>query len=375
MEAYRGPAGLEALAEPWRHVLERVERRRFFHFRRWWRSYLEALESRPDSLFFYLLHDAGEPVAIVPLQRTLKRCLGLRVREWRLPRHVHMPLGDILCARDASMPKVFAALSDALNAQACGSWDILSFDGVLGESKLFSDADAARRRVLVASSTSCDQVVCSGSYSAMTARFSRNFRSNLNKARNKLERETGVEFIRVTHAAKLMRCFEEFLDLEASGWKGADGRGTAIKLQPELVRFYRTLLERFGRDDMAVINCLRLRGELIAGQLCLCDEDSLYILKLAYAERYARLAPGNMLLEWTLREGIERDIYRYVNLVGDPPWFKDWRPVSTRIGTLSMFNFTPVGWSVQRLVELKRRLKPLYRKRASLEHYSLSRSI
>ena len=113
---------------------------------------------------------------------------------------------------------------------------------------------------------------------------------------------------------------------------------------------------------MAAINCLRLRGELIAGQLCLRDEDTLYVLKLSFAEHCARLAPGNMLLEWVIREGMERDLYRYVNLVGDPPWFKDWRPMSTPVVTLSAFNATPAGWIVRRLRELKRTLKPLYRK-------------
>jgi len=367
VEAHRGLEGLDALAEPWRHVQGRVGRPRFFHYRRWWRSYLEALESRPDSISFYLLREQGEPVAIVPLQRIVNRRFGLSVREWRLPRHVHMPLGDVLCARDASMTKILEALSGALSKREDGSWDVLAFEEVLGESKLSRQAGARPASALVTSSRSCDQVVCSGSYREMTAGFSRNFRSNLNKARHKLERESGVEFDRVSGAPELMRCFEELLELEASGWKGREGRGTAIKLQPELVRFYRSLLERFGRDDMAVINCLRLRGELIAGQLCLRDEDTLYILKLAYAEDRARLAPGNMLLEWTIREGIERQTHRYVNLVGDPPWFKDWRPASMPLVTLSVFNDTPVGFSVRHLAELRRTLKPLRRKYASLQ--------
>jgi CelD/BcsL family acetyltransferase involved in cellulose biosynthesis len=210
-------------------------------------------------------------------------------------------------------------------------------------------------------------VDCAGNYVGMTAQFSANFRSNLNKARNKLSRETGVEFSRVSRGPQLMRCFEEFLDLEASGWKGREGRGTAIRLDPALVRFYRSLIEGFGADDMAVINCLRIRGDLVAGQFCLRDEDTLYVLKLAYDETRSRLAPGNMLLEWVIREGMERSAYRYVNLVGEPPWFKDWRPVSVPLKSLSVFNATAAGWTARSLLELKQQLKPLRRKYLSLQ--------
>lgn len=367
VEIFKGPGGLDALADPWRQVLERVWRPRFFHFPQWWRGYVEAFESAQQAVTFFLVREDGRPAAIAPLQQSVDRRGGLVVRTWRLPRHDHMPLRDFVCGRGVPVPEVLAALGGALREQSGGDWDVLACDGLLGDSALIAGASTDGRGVLVASAQSCDQVDCAGNYVAMSSHFSANFRSNLNKARNKLGRETAVEFSRVSRAPELMRCFDDFLDLEASGWKGREGRGTAIKLDPALVRFYRGLLEGFGAHDMAVMNCLRLRGELVAGQLCLRDEDTLYILKLAYDESRSRLAPGNMLLEWTIREGMERGAYRYVNLVGEPPWFKDWRPVSMPMLSLSVFNSTPTGWTVRSLLELKQRLKPLRSKYRSLQ--------
>ena len=358
VEVYQGLAGLDALAAPWQEVLARIWRPRFFHYRQWWRSYVEAFDSEAQTHFFLVLEN-DRPAAIVPLQCTALRHGGIGARTWQLPRHDHLPLRDIVCARGVPTTGVLAALEEALEDQAVGGWDVMAFDGVLGDSALAAGSTADRRVSLVAAAQSCDQVSCAGNYVAMTAHFSANFRSNLNKARNKLARETGIEFSRVSRAPELDRCFAEFLDLEASGWKGREGRGTAIKLDPALVRFYGGLIEGFGADDMAVINCLRMRGELIAGQLCLRDEDTLYILKLAYDEGRARLAPGNMLLEWTIREGMERGAYRYVNLVGEPPWFKDWRPISMPLLSLSLFNTTPGGWTARSLIGLKQQLRPL----------------
>ena len=366
VEVYQGLDGLDALAEPWRQVLERIWKPRFFHHPHWWRSYVEAFDSLARTHFFLLLEN-GRPAAVAPLQWTALRHGVIAARTWHLPRHAHLPLRDIVCARGVAASRALTALGEALADASVGGWDVLAFDSVLGDSALVADSSADHQGALVASAQSCDQIDCAGNYVGMTAQFSPNFRSNLNKARNKLARETGVEFSRVSRGPELMRCFEEFLDLEASGWKGREGRGTAIKLDPALVRFYRRLIEGFGPDDMVAINCLRIRGDLVAGQFCLRDDDTLYILKLAYDESRSRLAPGNMLLEWAIREGMERGAYRYVNLVGEPPWFKDWRPTSMPLLSLSVFNATPAGWTARSLLELRQQLKPLRRKCLALQ--------
>lgn len=318
---------------------------------------------------FYLVRNAGRPAAIVPLRPANTALFGVPARQWELPRHLHMPLNDVLCSRHCAIERVLAAVGDALNEES-GPWDVLAFDKVLDESPLSHDLTTAGKGVLTASRSTCDQLQCRGTYADMTGSFSRNFRSNLTKARNKLSRERSVRFHCAVDGTELEDCLDEFLALEASGWKGARGANTAIALHPRLVEFYRNVLADASRDGTAAVNCLRLEGRLIAAQLCLRDENTLYVLKLAYDETHARLAPGNMLLERVIKDALEQGTYEYINLVGSPRWFRDWRPETQPMRSLSVFGTTPTARLIATLGNLRRRIAPLYRKylKSSLRH-------
>jgi hypothetical protein len=99
-------------------------------------------------------------------------------------------------------------------------------------------------------------------------------------------------------------------------------------------------------DRRHSLTALQMVQACIAGpqaQFCVRDEDTLYVLKLAYDERHARLAPGNMLLERVIACGFASGSFRHVSLVGDPPWFKDWRPQEAPVYTIELYNATPIG--------------------------------
>jgi hypothetical protein len=74
---------------------------------------------------------------------------------------------------------------------------------------------------------------------------------------------------------ELRRGFAEFLEIEASGWKGQSGERSAIKLHPDLMRFYESLNIEFAPSRSIVLNCLRIGERPIASQFCLRDEDTL----------------------------------------------------------------------------------------------------
>jgi CelD/BcsL family acetyltransferase involved in cellulose biosynthesis len=361
VQIYTGRAGLAAIGEEWHRLYGAVRHRRFFHHHGWWKSYLSVLEPEPESVSFFVVRRAGQAVAILPLKHEVQRWHGLPVRQWGLPRHPHLPLNDILLDREADCAEVLAVLLKRLRAHAAPRWDALRFADVLEESTLAGYAKGRGGRVVIEQSKTCDYLICDGSYEQITAKFSRNFRSNLNKARNKLAREKEVAFRAVTDPSMLTAAFYQFLDVEASGWKGAHGTGTAIKLHPELMKFYQALIEEFGASGEVVINSLSVGGRPIAVQFCVRDEETLYVLKLAYDEDWARVAPGNMLLERVIEKGIQDKEFRYVNLVNDPPWFKDWRPAGQGIYNIWLFNATPWGMALLAAMRAKQRLKPYYR--------------
>jgi CelD/BcsL family acetyltransferase involved in cellulose biosynthesis len=362
VDVYHGRPGLAAIASDWCNLLKILPNRRFFHDYGWWKSYMDALDQEPDMVSFFVVRRGGRAVAILPLKRIKRKWCGLPVQEWELPRHLHKPLDDILSDRSVSPTDIIAALTRTLREHSSGRWDVLSFSCVLKESALSEYVTGKHSRVVTALLKTCDCLACVSSYEDIAEKFSRNFRSNLNKARHKLAREQGVEFQSVTSQPELAASFADFLEIEVSGWKGTKGTGTAIKLHPDLVQFYQSLIDELGPYGALMINSLRVGDKPIASQFCVKDGDTLYVLKLAYDEDWSRVAPGNMLLEHVIQEGIRSKAFQRVNLVGDPPWFKDWQPDSQNVYNIWLFNETPVGLVLFGAMKAKQWLKPYYHK-------------
>lgn len=362
VDVYRGHGGFAAVSQDWQVLSRHLRRRRYFHEYGWWKSYLDALDLDPETFSVLLVRCGGEPVAILPLAQGTRKWYGLNVRQWNLPDHPHQPLNDILCRSGVAIDEIIEALGDALRQHVSGNWDMLNFTGILEESPLAEFLTCGKRRIIASLLKTCDYLPCQGPYNGIVAKFSRNFRSNLNKARNKLAREKEVEFRSVTGQPELASGFVEFLDIEASGWKGIKGAGTAIKLHPELMQFYQSLIDEFGPSGAVMINSLKVGDKTIASQFCVKDDDTLYVLKLAYDENWSRVAPGNMLLERVIEKGIRDRSFQYVNLVGDPPWFRDWRPESQNVYNIWLFNGTPAGLALFGAMKAKQWLKPYYHK-------------
>jgi CelD/BcsL family acetyltransferase involved in cellulose biosynthesis len=355
----RGLSGLQEIAPEWGEIVRRLSRRRFFHWYGWYRSYLSVLEPDPAAVYFFVLRAGSRPVAIVPLKAERQRRLGIALRVLTLPPHAHLPLRDVLCASDVAAGDVVESLLRFLREQRF-RWDVIRFADVMHESPLAALRSERGWRVLVRPAKTCDFVVCDRPYDTIMHSFSKNFRSNLNYARNKLAKESGVEFESVLKPGLDMnRCFADFLELEASGWKGREGTGTAIKLHPELLRFYESLIAELSPAGEVVLNCLRVAGAPIAAHFCVRDEDTLYVLKIAYDERHARLAPGNMLLERVIQSGIASGSFRHVNLVGDPPWFKVWRPHEMPVYTIELYNGTAAGLALLAIKRAKQWLRSM----------------
>jgi CelD/BcsL family acetyltransferase involved in cellulose biosynthesis len=86
---------------------------------------------------------------------------------------------------------------------------------------------------------------------------------------------------------------EDFLALEAKGWKGA--RGTALKANPALATFTRTMLRGFAAERRLTIGRLERGGAAIAIGLVLQAGGRAFYWKTAYDEEFATYSPGLQL--------------------------------------------------------------------------------
>ncbi|MDV2986403.1 UNVERIFIED_CONTAM: GNAT family N-acetyltransferase [Methylobacteriaceae bacterium AG10] len=125
-------------------------------------------------------------------------------------------------------------------------------------------------------------------------------RAELRRQRKRLAERGELRQVSYRRPEEVSAAFQEFLDLEAAGWKGRTSRrGRAIRNAPPLRAFAQTMITGLARDGCAGIEALRLDGRAIAMNIWLRSGRTAFGWKMAYDETYAKWGPGSLLMEAT----------------------------------------------------------------------------
>jgi CelD/BcsL family acetyltransferase involved in cellulose biosynthesis len=118
-------------------------------------------------------------------------------------------------------------------------------------------------------------------------------RADLRRTRRRLEELLGgdVELVQVDSAGGGV---DEFLALEASGWKG--DAGTALSASASHARFFADLCRGFARQGRLEMMALRCAGRTLAMATLLAARNSRYAFKMAFDEEFRKQAPGAQLI-------------------------------------------------------------------------------
>ncbi|HKF85756.1 MAG TPA: GNAT family N-acetyltransferase [Candidatus Limnocylindrales bacterium] len=148
----------------------------------------------------------------------------------------------------------------------------------------------------------------------------------LRRRRRGLERTGAVELEVVGERAhepdELASRLDEFLRVEASGWKGE--RGTAIAATPATLGFYRTLATWLHARGALRLALLRHDGRAIAADFAVEAGGVHALLKTGYEPSYRSSSPGMLLREAMLKRAFERGLHRYDFLGHADPWKREW---------------------------------------------------
>lgn len=117
-------------------------------------------------------------------------------------------------------------------------------------------------------------------------------RKELRRTRRRLEEELGAA-LEIADVAGDPAAAEEFLALEASGWKGTNG--TAIASAPGGREFFGAMCRAFAAGGR--LNLLRMHsaGRTVAMKCNLHAEQGTFCFKIAFDESLARFSPGVQL--------------------------------------------------------------------------------
>ena len=335
-----GKAGLEEIRPAWEELAAHIESMGFYHQYAWHENYVYHLEQESQSVHFAVVSRGPEVVAILPLKpHKARRIGGLRVMQ--LPSHDHFCVSDALVRSGEDHAEIMNHVIQRLRRSDALAWDMLLFPevpvgscldlGLLGQSRIFIVREVARGN---------DYIHNAGGYEKSTQRLSGSFKRDLRRKRKNADGKGKLIYRSVESPEELEDAFEEFLKVEGSGWKGRDGAGTAVNCNTETENFYRGLLHARSASLRCVINLLNLDDKCIAAEFCIYCNGVLSLLKIGYLESYARISPGNLLLDCVLRDWCERPGLREVSLVGDAAWQRTWHPDERPVFRYRVYNRT-----------------------------------
>jgi len=187
------------------------------------------------------------------------------------------------------------------------------------------------------------------SFSAYFQTRSKNFRHDVQRQRNRLERDgirTRLEFL--TESADMERAVGDYSRLECASWKGEIN--SAVKMDEPQGRFYVKLLRSFSERREAVVYRYFFGDRLVASDLCLRRNATLIILKTAYDEAQKGLSPAHLMRLEAFAEMFDKGGIRRVEFYGP---LKDWH---TRLTdeTRTMYHINYYRWSLLKVLHERR---------------------
>ena len=119
-------------------------------------------------------------------------------------------------------------------------------------------------------------------------------RKELRRQRKRLSDNGPVMSESVGEPTAVARALDDFLALEASGWKGR--AGTAARMHPDIREFMQAAVVGLASEGKARVDRLLVDGRAIAAIVTLTSGTAAWCWKIAYDEIYARQSPGLQLL-------------------------------------------------------------------------------
>ena len=332
-----GEEGLNALRDDWESLVRNLHRPAFWHLHSWYECYARALA--PDrSLDFVAAYRGRRLIGVLPFSVERSRMYCLATQVLRTPVHAHLPFSDVIVDARFIAPQFFTGLTAFMASQGL-VWDVWRITHAPASAYVLRLLEVMRVPHAVSVSKFYYRIIARD-YERLAQAFSRKVKENLRRKQRRLA-QASAQYTVAVEPESLERAFDAFLDIEASGWKGADGTGTAIKLDTRLAAFYRAVMRSFGQRRACEISVLTLEGKPIAAHFCLIVGGTVYPLKICYDENYASYSPGKVLVDYTVRRALTGG--KELNLLSDAPWALDWRPQARTAYSVTLFNRSARG--------------------------------
>ena len=246
---------------------------------------LPALEAYGARDFRALVvRDSGVLLGLFPL-RVQRGFHGLPLRSLGCWRHRNMLLWGMPLVRAKGAGKCLAALLES------GQAPLIEFDWVSAGGAFYGAlAEAANGCGATWAITDVYTRALLVRERDPRARFNSNMKNNLRRWQARLTEVGEVTPVGLTPGDDLAAWTKEFMDLEASGWKGQ--AGTALACRDDDRRFADAVFAEAFRRGRLRITGLNLAGRPLARHVMFTAGEGSFSWKPAYDETHAKCSPG-----------------------------------------------------------------------------------
>lgn len=181
-----------------------------------------------------------------------------------------------------------------------------------------------------------------GTWPEFEANMSSRSRYDLRRARRRAETMGDIRFeILSPDPAATDRYFEEFCQVEASGWKGREG--TAILMDKRMKHFLSIYARSASRLGALRLCFLRINDKAAAALLGIEYFGSFWVLKTGYDETFSRCSPGILLLHETIRYSYTHGLKVYEFLGTDESWMHIWTGQQHSYSSIRVYPISIIG--------------------------------
>lgn len=158
----------------------------------------------------------------------------------------------------------------------------------------------------------------------LTNAIGKNHRREYRRLWRRLSETGRLEHQIATDEAAIIPALEDFLILEASGWKGA--AGTAFLTRQRDADFARQAVHALASKQLVQIHVLKLDDKTIASLIVFVDGDQAWTWKTAYDETLRAYSPGVLLMIEVLKNHLSNPVLRITDSCAIPD-----HPVMSRL--------------------------------------------
>lgn len=257
-----------------------------------------------------LVAGRAQPTAIAPLLR---------------PRNVFWPFEPMGAEFSEPLDFIYAdalALEDLAQTLARQGMPLF-FKRIFADSPTLEALHRAYPVVACRPASSCPWIPLDDTWTEPERQLNAGRRSDFRRLRRIAEKMGPVDCeVLAPRFDELDRLLDEAYQVEAASWKGE--AGSALAVDHEKGAFFRRYAREACRDGSLRLAFLRIGGRAAAMQIAIQCAGGFWLLKIGYADEFARCSPGMLLMAETIRHAACCRLRTYELLGTAQPWTRLW---------------------------------------------------